>query len=347
MSFKLVVSYRAYRLKDMDPVVRSEQCKLVRRSAEEVKRLTGERASFDGAKPIKLLFFLLTVQETFDDGGVSEGLAARALYYLLGGEAQDFYSSRVTTGTNPSDGAKPTPFTWPHVIHAIIQRYPTDDVWQEAYDSVTRPRQGADEGEDAFAVRMEASARDCSGVFGQHDLVSYYVQGLPETIRHTVGEKVRSLEHSEQGNLLRVRRIALTEGNTHRARSNSTKAPQKSKERRLALVVPYNQDSSGGRTTQESMTMGYHQDPILLAHGGQGSSPYSTNDASGGSSWVSPYPPVRYQGAGQDLHVGRAQSRQEFQSAPQMNPALMQLGWANVSTDEASFTCWGCRVLGH
>ena len=93
--------------------------------------------------------------------------------------------------------------------------------------------------------------------------------------------------------------------------------------------------------------MGYHQDPILLAQGGQGSSPYSNNEASGGSSWVSPYPPVRYQGAGQDLQVGGAQSRQQFQSAPQMNPAQMQLGWANVSTDEASFTCWGCRVKGH
>ena len=97
MSFKLVVSYRAYRLKDIDPVVRSEQSKLVRRGAKEFKRLTGERTSLDGSKPIKLLSFLRTVQKTFNDGGVSEGLAARALYYLLGGEAQDFYTSRVTT----------------------------------------------------------------------------------------------------------------------------------------------------------------------------------------------------------------------------------------------------------
>ena len=296
-------------------MVRSEQSKLVRRNAQEFQRLTGGRATFDGSKPIKLLSFLRTAQETFADGGVSEGLADRALYYLFGGGAQDFYTSRVTTGTNPSGGAKPTPFTWPYVIHAMIQRYLTDDVFQEAYDSVTRARQGADEDEDAFAVRMEASARDCSGVFGQHNLVSYYVQGLPETIRHTVREKVSSLEHSGQGNLLRVRRIALAEGKTHRARSNSAKAVQKSKERRPTLVVPHNLDSSGGPTTQESMTMGYHQDPILL-HGGQGSSPYSTNDASGGSSWVSPYPPVRYQGTGQDLHVGGAQSCQHFQSAP-------------------------------
>ena len=162
----------------------------------------------------------------------------------------------LTTATNPSGGAKPTPFTWPHVIHAVIQRYLSDDVLQEAYDRVTRARQGADEDEVAFAVRLEASVRDCSGVFGQHDLVSYYVQGLPEAIRHTVREKVSSLEHSEQGNLLRVRRIALGEGKTHRARSNCAKAAQKSKERRPMLVVPHNLDSSGGPTTQESMTMG-------------------------------------------------------------------------------------------
>ena len=197
MSLKLAISCRAYRLKDIDSVVRSEQSKLVRRSAKDVKRLTGERASFDGSEPIKLLSLLRTVQETFDDGGVSEGLAARALYYLLGGEAQAFYTSRVATGLNPSGGAKPNAFTWPLVIHAIMQRYLTEDVLQEAYDSVTRARQGTDEDEDVFAVRMEASARNCSGVCGEHDLVSYYVQGLPETIRHTVREKVSSLEHSE------------------------------------------------------------------------------------------------------------------------------------------------------
>ena len=183
-------------------MVRSEQSKLVRRSAKELKQLKRERASFDGSKPIKLLIFLRTGQETFDDGLVSEGFAARALYCLLGGEAQDLYTSRVTTGNNPSGGARPTPFTWPHVIHEMIQRYRNDDVLQEAYDSVTHDRQGADEDADAFAVRMEASARDCSGVFGQHDLVSYYVQGHPETIRHIVREKVSSLEHSEQENSL-------------------------------------------------------------------------------------------------------------------------------------------------
>ena len=36
--------------------------------------------------------------------------------------------------------------------------------------------------------------------------------------------------------------------------------------------------------------MGYHQDPIFLAHDGQGSSHYNTYNASGGSSWASPYP---------------------------------------------------------
>ena len=73
-------------------------------------------------------------------------------------------------------------------------------------------------------------------------------------------------------------------------RNSSSYSVQNAKERRPTLVVPYNLDSSGGPTTQESMTIGYHQDPILLAHGGQGSSAYSINAASGGSSWVSPYP---------------------------------------------------------
>ena len=81
-------------------------------------------------------------------------------------------------------------------------------------------------------------------MLAQHDLVSYYVQGLPETILHTVREELINLECSEQGNILRVRRIALAEGKTHRARSNSASAALKSKERRTMLVLPYNRSSS-------------------------------------------------------------------------------------------------------
>lgn len=34
---------------------------------------------------------------------------------------------------------------WPYVIHVTIERYLTDDVLEEAYDSVIRAQQGADE----------------------------------------------------------------------------------------------------------------------------------------------------------------------------------------------------------
>lgn len=61
---------------------------MVRRSAKEFKRLTGEKASFDESKPIKLLSFLRTVQKTLEDCGFAEGLAARVLYYLFGGKCR-------------------------------------------------------------------------------------------------------------------------------------------------------------------------------------------------------------------------------------------------------------------
>ena len=78
-------------------------------------------------------------------------------------------------------------------------------------------------------------------------------QAFPETVRHTVREKVRTLRHSEQRNLVRIRRIALSEDKTYCVWINSSNAAQKRKERRTTLGIPDNLDSTDGPSTQKSM----------------------------------------------------------------------------------------------
>lgn len=68
-------------------------------------------------------------------------------------------------GNQSLRGSKPNPFTSQKVIHAQLQRCFTGDILQEANDGVARARPGADKDENAFAVRLEASAwivRECS-----------------------------------------------------------------------------------------------------------------------------------------------------------------------------------------
>lgn len=79
---------------------------MIRRNTKEVKRLTGEMPPLYGTTLVKPRSFLRTVRETFDNGVVAEGLATRALDYLLGREAQDSYTLAVTTGTNPQAGVR-------------------------------------------------------------------------------------------------------------------------------------------------------------------------------------------------------------------------------------------------
>ena len=76
-----------------------------------------------------------------------------------------------------------------------------------------------DEGENPFAERSEEAARDCTDVYKEHELVSDYIRGLPDTTRHLVGMKVEAMDNDEQSNLLTVRGIALAEGRTVRARN--------------------------------------------------------------------------------------------------------------------------------
>ena len=56
----------------------------------------------------------------------------------------------------------------------------------DAYDAVTRIRQGPDEDEAMYADRLQDAALLCANVFSERDLVKYYLKGLRPEVKHTV-----------------------------------------------------------------------------------------------------------------------------------------------------------------
>lgn len=98
---------------------------------------------FDGFQPFKLLRFLAFVKEAFYAFGKSEDVAVGALPFSVSDYSRECYMSHVSPGVAQGNSMATT---WAHVTHALLQRFHTDDVLQNAYDAVTRERQDTNEG---------------------------------------------------------------------------------------------------------------------------------------------------------------------------------------------------------
>ena len=109
---------------------------------------------------------------------IPEASAVRSLHFLLEGEVKKFYESFAARGTLSATRSRD--FTWPHIVHALLDRYLPDSELQKAHDRVTLVSQKLAEDENAYADRIMASSHDCSNVFEDHTLVHYYVRGLLE-----------------------------------------------------------------------------------------------------------------------------------------------------------------------
>ena len=90
--------------------------------------------------------------------GVAEGTGVRVLAFLLDGDAKSFCDSVTMTGTRSRNTNRT--YTWPDVVHSLIERYLTGTELQDAYDRVTLIAQRPNENEDDYSDRIAAAARD-------------------------------------------------------------------------------------------------------------------------------------------------------------------------------------------
>ena len=98
------------------------------------------------------------------------------------------------------------------MVHALIKRFLTEDVLQEAYENVSSVTQKSNEDENAFADRLGDPVRNCAGVFTYREIVQYYARGLSPLIREQVLYALRNMRDYERDDITAVTRLAAAEG---------------------------------------------------------------------------------------------------------------------------------------
>lgn len=101
----------------------------------QIEGLNTTLTVLDGFQSIQLLEFLVSFKEAFDSFRKSDVVAVRALTLFVSDEARECNTSHKSPGV--AHGNKLVT-SWPQIIHALLQRFVTDDVLQTAYDAVTR-----------------------------------------------------------------------------------------------------------------------------------------------------------------------------------------------------------------
>ena len=204
--FATIISYETYRIHDKRIIVAPNENLELHRTERKLEGLIPTLKSFNGTNPIKLLGYFAEIRHGFDALGVPEAAAVRSLHFLLEGEARTF--SELFAGRGTLSATSSREFTWPHVVHALLDRYLTDSELQKAHDKVTFISQKPAEDENAYEDRIIAASHDCSSVFEDHTLFHCYVRGILETRRDKVIEDMRRLSEHEQRDLTSIRRLA-------------------------------------------------------------------------------------------------------------------------------------------
>ena len=164
-----VFSYETYRIHDKRNILAPNENLELHRIKRKLEGLIPTLNPFNGTNPIKLLRYFAELRHVFDALRVPEAATVRSFHFLLEGEARTFYESFAARGTLSETRSRE--FMWPHVVHALLDRYLTDSELQKAHERVTLISQRPAEDENAYADRIIAASHDCSNVFEDHTLV--------------------------------------------------------------------------------------------------------------------------------------------------------------------------------
>ena len=96
--------------------------------------------------------------------------------------------------------------TWPFVVHALLDKFITDDLLRDERKVVTDARQKENENVREYARRLEEAADRCRHVFSQTELVHYFVLGLHPSPRALV--HIQLGNDTDKADFVTVQRLA-------------------------------------------------------------------------------------------------------------------------------------------
>ena len=116
--YKLLVSYRTYRLENRSPRYDKTVTAKLSSYVKRLKHAVEDR--FGGDEPIEILAFLRTFKEAADHNDVGEGAAARLIPYFLKDAAKEGYRAHM-------DETPVGMMIYPYMVQYLLETYALDD----------------------------------------------------------------------------------------------------------------------------------------------------------------------------------------------------------------------------
>ena len=209
-TFDRLLNYRYYRLQDVKST-RSARSMLDVSIHLKILQISMKDYIFSGSNSVEVLRFLTRFVEEADTLRKTEAQALVVLPKLMKGTADTrFRASR--------NGARAGGITaYPEAIQFFLRTYATPSVLREAVNAVRNINQSINENELEYGVRIDEACDKCGNAFTESQKITFYVNGLLESIRTDVANYRESQSRDE----LKYQELvskAKDYGDSHRAK---------------------------------------------------------------------------------------------------------------------------------
>ena len=280
-SFARVLSYRTYRLRNMDQSYNGETAGEISKLARRVRHGMPS-GKFNGEDEIAVLCFLKSFKNACNDTDISEGAAFYLLRYFLEGTALSMFESYQNTTYEDARPGVDCITNYPEAVQWMLLTFAQESYLSKAYNEVCRMQQAPNEHEASFGRRLRVEAMRCGDAFREKKLVSIYVDGLLSYVQPVIRQLA---EENPRISLQSLIQKAKALGESSRARSplvntTTTKGLPRSPRRTSLIVTPT--ESVASSPAGQVLALGYR--------------PYAPTTPSLGSSVTErPYTPVAHQ----------------------------------------------------
>jgi hypothetical protein len=208
---KEVLSYETYRLVDQTQTVSIKIRKELAKIAGRMKAHIPDDQKFTGNDPVAVIRFLEEFKSACDDNGLSEGAALYLFQYFLLDPAKKSVRLFMRTNANNIDQ-----HSYSGVVLFLLTSYAPEEEVSTERRKIFLHQQKSTEGEVDFAVRLQEQASRLGRAFRESELITSYLNGLPENIRTYV-----SAVHPNATTFIQTQMAAQKAGRTLKIKSTT------------------------------------------------------------------------------------------------------------------------------
>ena len=177
VSLRAALSYRTYRLNNRSQKFSNALSRNLSKISKRMTTHIPDDQRFDGSDPVSIIKFLEDFKEACDHNGVSEGAAMHLFQYFLLNTAkkslQLHFRSTMSASSNSYCGA----------IHFLLTTYAAEEEVSGECRKIFLMQQKSGENEREFGIRIQAQAGRLGQAFTEDNLITAYLNGVPENVR--------------------------------------------------------------------------------------------------------------------------------------------------------------------